>query len=347
MGGRRDIAGRDRLAQHPAARAQHQPEHDQRHRRREQKGEARRPDRHQCEDETAPAEPRHRPSRHWRTQDAGEVGDEQQPELGRREIVGRGREMEAHIGEDRDEIEQHAEADRVDRDQLRVPDVAQHLPARRDEPFGAPEAPLARQRHHHDDRADQRNRSQHQECRPPADRLGQHAGDEAAAEAADAGAGDIDAGDARHLRRRPFVADIGERDGEDRRQHQALDEAPDDDAVDVARQRHHDGRHRDGEHRRRDQPLASEHVGDGARERRRQGDRQRGRGDHGADLGGADAELARQLRQQGLRGVEIEEGAEARNCDRETPEVDGHGFGDVRLARVICLRARYAPRRSS
>ena len=35
-------------------------------------------------------------------------------------------------------------------------------------------------------------------------------------------------GDAATSRRRPFVADIGDRHGEDRRQQQALDEAPDD-----------------------------------------------------------------------------------------------------------------------
>ena len=46
------------------------------------------------------------------------------------------------------------------------------------------------------------------------------------AKAADAGAGDIDAGDAGDVARRPFVADIGDDDGEDRRHQKALDEAP-------------------------------------------------------------------------------------------------------------------------
>ena len=36
------------------------------------------------------------------------------------------------------------------------------------------------------------------------------------------------------------------------------------------------------------------------------------------------AELARQLRQQRLRGVKIEEGRKARGCDREPPKVDSH-----------------------
>jgi len=45
---------------------------------------------------------------------------------------------------------------------------------------------------------------------------------------------------------------------------------------------------------------------------------ERARGHDGADLGGADTELAGQRRQQRLRRVEVEEGTEA-----------GDGYGDV------------------
>ncbi len=44
-----------------------------------------------------------------------------------------------------------------------------------------------------------------------------------------------------------------------------------------------------------------------------------------ADLGGADAELARQRRQQRLRRIEVEEGAEAGGGDGDFAGIDGHG----------------------
>ena len=55
--------------------------------------------------------------------------------------------------------------------------------------------------------------------------LGQEAAEEAAEEAADAARRDIDTGHRGRVGGK-FLADIGDRDGEDRRQQQALDEAP-------------------------------------------------------------------------------------------------------------------------
>ena len=48
---------------------------------------------------------------HGTTTLEAEIGDEQGAKQRRRKQVGRRREMEAHIGEGGDEIEQHAEAD--------------------------------------------------------------------------------------------------------------------------------------------------------------------------------------------------------------------------------------------
>ena len=216
-----------------------------------------------------------------------------------------------------------AEADRVGGEQLRILEMPQHLPRRGAEPFRAHEAFLARQHAARrmiapaSDSAGER-----EEAAAPADEIGEHARDEAAAEAADARARDVDAGDAGDLRRRPFVADIGDGDGEDRRQQQALHEAPDDERLHVAGERRARHRHHHGQHGGGDHALAPEHVGDRAGERRGQRDRRGARGHDGADLGGADAELARQRRQQRLRRIEVDEGAEAGGRDGELAGVE-------------------------
>jgi len=71
-------------------------------------------------------------------------GHEDGAEHGRGETIRRCREVEADIGERGDEVEQHAEADRVGRDQPRIAQVPQHLAERHREAFGAHEAPFGR-----------------------------------------------------------------------------------------------------------------------------------------------------------------------------------------------------------
>jgi len=82
--------------------------------------------------------------------------------------------------------------------------------------------------------------------------------------------------------------------------------------------------HRDGEHRRRDEPLASEYVSGRAGERCCQRNREGACRDHGADLCSRDPELARELRQQGLRRVKVEESGESRGGDGKPPKINGH-----------------------
>jgi len=136
---------------------------------------------------------------------------------------------------------------------------------------------------------------------------------------------DVDAGDARHLRRRPFIADIGDGDREDRRQQQTLKEAPGDERLHVGRERRAGHGHDHSEHCSSDDALPPQNVGNGTGERRGQGDGERARGHDRADLGGADAELTRQRRQRRLRRIEGEEGAEAGNGNGDFAAVDGHG----------------------
>ncbi len=85
----------------------------------------------------------------------------------------------------------------------------------------------------------------------------------------------------------------------------------------LVRQPHHQSRHHQHEHRRDDHPLAAEYVGDRAGERRGDRHRQRADGDDGGDLGRGGAEFLRQQRQDRLRGIEIDESAEAGEPDRQ------------------------------
>jgi hypothetical protein len=203
--------------------------------------------------------------------------------------------------------------------------MLQHLPRRGGEAFRADEAFFPRQQQRERDRAQERQAGEREERAAPADEIGEQPGQESAAEPAEAGARDIDAGDARHLGRRPFVADIRDGHGENRRQQQALDEAPGDERLDVRRERRARYRHHHCQHRGGDDALPSHHVCDGAGERRGQGDRERARGHNGADLGRARPELARERRQQRLRRVEVEEGAEAGGGDGDLAGLETHG----------------------
>src|SRR5262249_36911945 len=78
-----------------------------------------------------------------------------------------------------------------------------------------------------------RKAGQRHEAAAPADEIAEQARNEAAGKSTEARSRDIDAGDARHLRRRPFIADIGDGDREDRRQQQTLKKAPGDERLHV------------------------------------------------------------------------------------------------------------------
>src|SRR5262245_65095023 len=104
--------------------------------------------------------------------------------------------MEAHIGEHRDEVEQNAEADRVGRNELRIAQMLQHLPSGGGEAVRADEAFFPRQQQRKRDGAQERQGGEREERTAPADEIAEQPGEESAAEAAEAGARDIDAGDA-------------------------------------------------------------------------------------------------------------------------------------------------------
>ena len=91
----------------------------------------------------------------------------------------------------------------------------------------AHEMALARQHDCNSDGDGEREQRVGGESGPPIEQVGDEAGNEPAAKAAAARSRRIEPGDPGHLARRPFVADIGDGDREDRRQQHPLNEAQD------------------------------------------------------------------------------------------------------------------------
>ena len=233
-------------------------------------------------------------------------------------------EMKADVGECGDEVEQHAEADGVDRQQRGSRRWGEHLLYRTQNP---------------PDRTKLRSRgSASVTIRPPAsvnkatrckggapaDQVGDHASKEPTAEAADTRAGNKQSGNARYVGRRPFVANIGDGDGEDRRQQQTLHE-PQDHELRHARSEGHDQcRHDDSEGGGGDQALAAENISERTGEWRGQRDRQGARGHQRANLARPDAEFMRQFGQQRLGRVEIDKGGKAGRGNGQRTNIESH-----------------------
>jgi len=218
MSARRHIARRGRLAQHPAPGAHGKSNQDQGQRRSQQQREAHQPGRNHADHQCAPPIAHDGPSGPGGRYGAGQVGEKHRAQQGGGEIVGRRCKAEAHIGENRDEVEQHAEADGAGRHELQIAEMAQHLPARGHESLRAHEALLPWQFRCHQDGARKPNCRNRQKGVTPAGDIADDARDQAAAEATEARCRNIKPGNTRDFGRRPLIADIGKHDRKNRRQ---------------------------------------------------------------------------------------------------------------------------------
>src|SRR5262249_54473828 len=144
--------------------------------------------------------------RHRKT--SGQIGGEQRAEQCRRKVIGRRRQVKAHVSEGGDEVEQDAEANRVDRKEPWIAEMRDDLFGGGGEAARAYETALARQRNGHDDRANKRYERHRAERCAPAEQIGYRAGGETAAEPADARTGNKQPGDARNVGWGPFIAHI-------------------------------------------------------------------------------------------------------------------------------------------
>jgi hypothetical protein len=113
----------------PPLAANREPQDDHRQGGCQREQCARPPDRDRTDHQGTPSEARDRAAESEHGRAACEVGDEDRAEQRRRQAEWRCSEQEVHVGEQRDEREQRAEADRVGGKQLRSAQVAQHLAA--------------------------------------------------------------------------------------------------------------------------------------------------------------------------------------------------------------------------
>jgi hypothetical protein len=251
---------------------------------------------------------------------------------------------EADIGEGGDETEHDAEADHVGREQPCLAQMHQHLPQRCRQRDGAHHIALARQHKKHGQCTERGEAGIGRHRKAPAHRLGQCCGDEPPGKSADRSRGNEQPGHAGRFARRPFAADISDRHGKDRRQQQALHEAPGEQRLEAVGIGHHDVGDDQQGHRDGDDPAASEHVRHHARKRRGQCDGQRIHRHDLADPGRAYAEFVRQHRQHRLRGIHVEHGNEAGQRDGGAGHGDQHrsagtfaeGARNIAQARRLC-----------
>ena len=186
MRGDGNVTGRCRLGDQPAGGAQCQPENDQPQRVGQRQSEAKRPYREIDDHEMAAAEARNDVAGPRRQRRAQEVDDEDDAERGGRQVVRRRGQAKADESEGGEKVEQHAEADRVGRDQLRVFEMPHHLLQRGAESVGAYELLFARQQERYRGSAGERHRREHHHPAAPADDVGEYPGDETASKAAEA-----------------------------------------------------------------------------------------------------------------------------------------------------------------
>ncbi len=199
-----------------------------------------------------------------------------------------------------------------------------HQPGGVTEPVRAHEMPLPGQRQRNMNGGEPSDGGIEPERGAPAAMVGNDARQEPPEKAAEPARGDVGAGRAGDLVHGPLVADVGERHGEDRRQQQTLHEPPENQLADRRAERDERGRHHHQRHGAGDDPLTPQDVRDQPDEGCSQGDTQ-GRGADGeAHRRGAGIEVAGEERQQRLRCIEVDEGAEPRESDREAAGIKQH-----------------------
>ena len=139
---------------------------------------------------------------------------------------------------------------------------------------------------------------------------------DAADEAAECGSADIEAHDEGDAFGRPLFTDVSDDDGDDAGYRDSLEKSPEDELRKRSgrcREQRGDGHAEDGED---DDALAGEPLSERAKDGRRNGDAQGGRGNRHADAGLRCVERCAPAAEERLRAIELEKGADAaeRHC---------------------------------
>lgn len=162
---------------------------------------------------------------------------------------------------------------------------------------------------------DERREAECEEADAPTDVVGEDTGGDAADEAAESGAADIEAHDEGDTFRRPFFADVGDDYGDDPGNHDALKEPPEDELGEGGgggREKRGDGDAEDGVD---DDALAGEAFGERSEDGSRDGNAQGCGGDGHADAGFGGVEDAGEQGEERLGAVELKEGADTAECN--------------------------------
>src|SRR5450631_1449284 len=150
----------------------------------------------------------------------------------------------------------------------------------------------------------------------PAEVIGGEAREDAADEAAERGAADVDAHDDCDAGAVPLLGDVGDGDGKDAGREESLHESPEDEGVETGRGGCEKRGHGYGGDGSDDDALSAEAFREDAEERCGESNSQRGGGDGESNSGLAGVKDGGEKREKGLGGIEVEEGADAAEKDR-------------------------------
>src|SRR5579859_5846846 len=106
--------------------------------------------------------------------------------------------------------------------------------------------------------ADQRGGSESQEADAPVEVIGQNSGGNAADESSESGSADVEAHDEGDAIGRPLLTDVGDHNGDDSGNHDALQEAPEDELRERSGSCRQQGGNRDAEDREDDDSFAGQ-----------------------------------------------------------------------------------------
>ena len=160
----------------------------------------------------------------------------------------------------------------------------------------------------------------------PTEMIGENAGGDASKEAAERGAADVEAHDECHALGRPFFADVGDHDGNNAGNHDALKKSPEDELRQRCGCGGQQGGNGDAEKRDNDDAFARKALGECSKYGSRDGDAQRCGRDGHADAGFGSMENTREQRKQRLGAIHLEKGADAAEGDGHRGPCAGHGM---------------------
>jgi len=252
-----------------------------------------------------------------RCDEADEVDGEEVTELLRREMERSVCEIERDVAEDRDQREQHAEADAEGGEEAQV---AQAGGERNEAQFawrcvawrgGFREEEVG------GDGSDGEQDTEDEEDHAPTGVRGDDAAEEAAEEASENGACDVAAHGTRDAERLPLFGDIGDGEDEDAGSDEALQEAPCGEHVERGGGGCEDGADGKQGHRENDDALAREGLAESGEKQRRDSYADSRCADGERDVCFRGVEDVGEEREERLRAVEIEEGDGAAEEDGE------------------------------